>query len=107
MICGNCSFSSSVPGTGMLKCALTEEIRFAADECNCEDRRVMKYREVEVATNRENTLKDLSDLRDRLLGNNGSARPDIRYVYDTLQEIALETPSDKLAELVKYMEAFL
>lgn len=104
MNCGKCNFSEIVPGTGMQRCALTQEIRLPADECNCEDYRSVKYREIEVAANKELTLKNLEKLHNRL--STDAHRVDPQYIMSILTDTTKEA-SIKITEAIEYLEDFV
>jgi hypothetical protein len=103
MKCGKCNFSEIVPGTGMLKCQLTEEVRLGVDECNCDDIRSLRVREIEVAENKEAIKTNLNTLRDKLVAS--STRVDIKKILNILNDTTKEADV-RIAEVIEYLNTF-
>ena len=104
MNCGKCSFAEILPGTGMLKCRLTGEAKLSADECNTDDLRSLKERELEVASNRANITNNLEALRNRLAST--SRRVDPKHVIAILTDATKEA-GEKITEAIEYLEDFI
>lgn len=108
MKCEECNYKEVIENTdlehdGNIKCKITKEEHAPFFICNCEHARLLRDKEARLQIDKKRAEADLSALLDSV----SKPRPDIEYVYRTLHEIREEAESDKLEELIQYLEAFL
>lgn len=108
MKCKECSYGNTVEGVGPehdgnIVCTLTKEEHAPFFDCNCERVRVRRDNEARLLAEKDAAIIALNELKDRL----SHLSPDIEYVYSVLHQIREEVESDKLEDLISYLEAFL
>ena len=106
MLCGECTYTEALGNGIQVKCTITEELREMTEECNCEFTRELHDKRTAMSEKADVACEALAALREKI--ENGVKSVDAWYVYDTLLEIANEgTISDKLNEVIAYLEGFV
>jgi hypothetical protein len=108
MKCKECNYGNTVEGIGPehdgnVKCKLTGEEHAPFFNCNCEHIRIKRDKEARLLNDKKVAEEALSALKEAI----DKPRPDVEYVYSVLHRIREEVESNKLEELIRYLEAYL
>ena len=103
MKCNECKYNTLNEDFGDLECHITGDLMSPDSECECPNRRVLKDKETRLHSTREDAIDALTALRAGLV----ASRPDIKYIYGTLMDIASEVDSTKLVGLIQYLADFI
>lgn len=108
MQCKECNYGTTIEGVGPehdgnVVCSLTKEEHAPFFNCNCEHTRIRRDKEARLLNDKKAVEDALSALKNAI----NKPRPDIEYMYSVLHQIRNEVSSEKLEELIKYLEAYL
>jgi hypothetical protein len=103
MKCEVCNYKEVIDGIDLIKCVLTKEEHEQSFDCNCDYIRVRRDNETRLLNEQAAAVEVMAKLKDRL----SVPRPNLEYVYRALHEIREEVDSNKLEELIQYLEGFL
>jgi hypothetical protein len=108
MKCEACNYGELIEGVGPehdgnIKCKLTNEEHAPFFDCNCEHTRIRRDKEARLLNDKKAAEEALAALKATII----KPHPDIEYVYSVLHQIREEVESNKLEELIRYLEAFL
>lgn len=108
MKCKDCVYANAkiIADPDDIKCEITGEIRSFEEECNCEFTRSLHDNRTGMTENGAEAANSIIAFGEQI--NNGFKLADIKYVYTTLLDVVNEgIVSDKLNEVIKYLEEYL
>jgi hypothetical protein len=109
MRCGECKYTDGLVYTSnppKVKCTITGEFHHNTDECNCEFSRLLYDKRSGMVEKGFDAINSLEALQERI--ENDFKYVDIKRVYNALLDVINEgIISDKLNEVIKYLEEFI
>lgn len=108
MKCKDCVYANAkiIADPDEIKCEITGEIRSFEEECNCEFTRSLHDKRTDMTEKGVEATNSLIALREQI--KNGFKLADIKYVYNALLDVVNEgIVSDKLDEVIKYLEEYV